>query len=232
MNDEIKKRRQAVLYDKKWEKFLGRTWPFRHIPFVDFVFAAGSLAYGNVRKESDFDVIVAARSGRIFTARFFCIAAFGLLRWRRKRLSHDEAAADKICLNHFVTPASYRLSPPHNDYWRNLYGNLVPIFGGTAELNSFWRANADWLGGVKQYRDDLRHLYKSPSALKMFLEKILSGPVGDALEQFMKTIQVKKIEKSLKKDEPGYKPRIIYNDAELEFHPDTKRIEMMLTKKE
>ncbi len=39
----------------------------------------------------------------------------------------------------------------------------------------------------------------------------------------MKRLQVKRIEKSLKSGAPGYQPRIIYNDSELEFHPDTKR---------
>jgi len=226
MSDEIKKRRQQVLYDKKWEKFLKRAWPFRHIPFVDFVLAAGSLAYGNIRKESDFDVIVAARSGRIFTARFFCAAAFGLLGWRRKRLSHDETAADKVCLNHFVIPASYRLSPPHNVYWKNLYFNLVPVFGDPVRINEFFAVNGDWLEEEKKYRDDLRHLHKSSSRLKIFFEEIFSGKFGDAIERFLKKIQVRRIERSLKSDAPGYKPRIIYSDRELEFHPDTKRIEI------
>lgn len=217
-----------MLYDKKWEKFLQRTWPFRHIPFVDFVLAAGSLAYGNVRQESDFDVIVAVKPGRIFTARLFCILAFGALGWRRKRLNHDEAAADKICLNHFITARTYRLSPPYNAYWQNLYFNLAPVFGGTQKLNEFWEANRDWLGSEKTYYDDLRHLHKTPSASKRFIEKIFSGSFGDALERFVKNIQVKRIEKSLKSDAPGYQPRIIYNDKELEFHPDTRRIEIMM----
>ncbi|MEK9186408.1 MAG: hypothetical protein AAB885_02360 [Patescibacteria group bacterium] len=43
----------------------------------------------------------------------------------------------------------------------------------------------------------------------------------------MKRIQVKKIESGLAK-QSGYKPRIVYTDQELEFHPDTRRIEDFL----
>ena len=42
---------------------------FQYVPF-DFVFAAGSMAMGTVRQDSDFDVLVGVRHGRIFTARF------------------------------------------------------------------------------------------------------------------------------------------------------------------
>src|SRR3989338_2308404 len=128
-----------ALYEQKWQKFLGRIWPFKFIPFVDFVLAAGSLATGNMREESDFDVIVGVRQGRIFTARAFCVLAFGMFGWRAKhkrnfsRHSHgfvvSHRVRDKICLNHFVTPAAYRLSPPYNEYWKNLYQKLVPIYG-------------------------------------------------------------------------------------------------------
>jgi hypothetical protein len=45
----------------------------------------------------------------------------------------------------------------------------------------------------------------------------------------MKNIQMKRIEKSLKRD-AGFKPRLRYNDEELEFHPDTRRIEEMVRK--
>lgn len=219
---------QAVLYDQKWIKFLRRTWLFRFIPFADFALAAGSMALGNVNPDSDFDVIVGARAGRIFTARFFCVLAFSLLGWRRKKMHNSTGEArDKICLNHFVTPAAFRLSPPHNAYWKNLYWNLVPVFGSVEAVRAFWNANREWLGEKVVYQDDLRHQHKTSSRLKIFLERFLDYLGGDRLEKFLKKIQVEKIEKSLEADQPGHKPRIIYNDNELEFHQDTARIEIL-----
>ena len=225
MRDEtIQHQRQQVLLDKKWQKFLRRMWLFRHIPFVSVVLAAGSMALGNVHPESDFDVIIGAGSGRIFTTRFFAAVLFSLFGWRRTKLSHKETATDKICLNHFVTPAAYRLSSPHNEYWKKLYFSLVPVYGAPEKISQFWASNADWLGEIPRVGDDLRHQHKKPSKIKLVIEYVLSGKKGDWLEAMFKKIQISRIERGLK-SQLGHQPRIIYNDNELEFHPDTKRID-------
>ncbi len=221
------------LYQQKWRKFLRRVWLFKFTPFVDFVVAAGSLATGNVKENSDFDVIVGVRQGRIFTARAFCILGFGFFGWRRKKHvgshelivnSHKLAVADKFCFNHFVTPAACRLSEPHNEYWKKLYSSLIPVYGQPATIQKFFDANADWAGSRKIDIQDSRYLYKKRGLVALIREKILIGVLGNWLEQKLKTIQINRIEKSLKTD-LGYKPRIIYSDNELEFHPDTKRAE-------
>lgn len=224
---ELTQRQQQVLYDKKWKTFLRRSWLFRYVPFVEFAVAAGSMALGNVRDESDFDVIVGVRNGRIFTARFFAILAFGLFGWRRQKLNHDETAKDKICLNHFVTTASYLLSPPHSPYWQKLYRMLVPLYGTPQALQAFFDANTTWMPERVMVSDDLRHRHRAPSWFKMNVkEAALSGRFGDLIERLLKRVQVRRIERSMRSD-AGYKPRIIYNDTELEFHPDTKRIELL-----
>jgi hypothetical protein len=224
------------IYEEKWQKFLSRTWPFQYIPFIDFVFAAGSLATGNMREESDFDVVVGVRKGRIFTVRFLCFLIFKPLGWWA---THPDNAKDKICFNHFVTPNAYRLSPPHNEYWKKLYLSLVPIYGDPHIIQKFYRANAGWLGEARLYQEDYKHKYKKSGKIKKILEWVLSDRLasnirsgtrlGDRLEQVLRKVQIRRIEKSLK-SQPGYKPRIIYSDDELEFHPDTKRIGDFLQK--
>ena len=216
-------RRAQVLYDTKWKTFLRRAWLFRHIPFVEFAFGAGSMAVGGVYKDSDFDVIVGARRGRIWSARFFAVIAFGIFGWRRKKLTHNEAAADKICLNHFVTERSFAFSPPRSASWRTLYANLVPLFGAPETIQAFWDANADWMGERRIYVDDLRHRHRTPSRAKLIFERMLSGRVGKIAECVLKKVQVAFIRRNLRSPEIGYAPRIVYTDDELEFHPDTRR---------
>ena len=253
------------LYSQKWQKFLKRVWPFKFIPFVELVLAAGSLATGNacpphnlrqkepvqgtaqvmwgMHENSDFDVIVGVRQGRIFTARAFCILAFGMLGWRAKHpnslkslplqytvlLKWKHPSKDKLCFNHFVTPAAYRLSPPHNEYWKNLYKNLVPVYGEPVVIQKFFDANADWLQERRRYKSDQRHVYKKKRLVARIREWLLKGKFGDWLEKILKAIQITRIENSLK-NQSGYKPRIIYSDNELEFHPHTQRIEQYLEK--
>jgi hypothetical protein len=132
-----------------------------------------------------------------------------------------------VCLNHFVTEKTFSLAPPHDAYWRELYQNLVPIFGDPVRVRAFFEAN-DWIGKRDPYGDDLRHVHRAPSRIRLTLERWLSGTKGDRLEQFLKRLQIRRIERSLEHDPPGYKPRIRYSDDELEFHPDTVRIEQYI----
>ncbi len=213
--------------ESKWRKFLNRAGLFQFIPFVDFALAAGSLAMGGIHEYSDFDVIIGAKSGRIFTVRFFSAAVFGLFGWRRNKLSYGESASDKICLNHFVTPANYCLRPPYNAYWQKLYENLVPIAGDKEKINAFFVANI-WLDEKRKYVSiDKRHIFTNKSLFVKSIERILSGRLGDFIEKKLKKWQIQRIEAGLKSG-LGYKPRVFYGDEELEFHPDTKRIEDML----
>ncbi|MBI4991963.1 MAG: hypothetical protein HZB99_01985 [Candidatus Harrisonbacteria bacterium] len=215
------------IYKLKWQKFLRCVWPFRFIPFVDFVFAAGSLATGNMHEESDFDVIVGVRQGRIFTARLICFLIFRSLGWWAK---HPDDSKDKLCFNHFVTPNSYRLSPPHNKYWKNLYNSLVPVYGDPRLIQKFYRANKNWMKKIRLYQEDNRHVYIKASKTKKLLEQLLSGRTGDWFEKLFKKIQFEKI-KIMANQSIEYKPRIIISDNELEFHPDTRRIELLLKQK-
>jgi len=229
---------QIELLEKKWQKFLKLRPFFTYLPFIDFVLVAGSLALGNVHSDSDFDVIVGARQGRIFTVRFFCIVLFGFLGIRRRGVDHKGVASDKICFNHFVTPKSYRLRPPHNIYWRELYKSLVPVYGSEEAVKIFFKAN-DWAPRDKIF--DEKYWWNTSFnpvgdiskytawSFRTFFEFVLRGRLGRVFEKFMKNIQTRRIEKSLKRD-AGFKPRLRYDNEELEFHPDTRRIEGMVKK--
>lgn len=198
---------------------------FRWVPFVDFVLGAGSMATGDVAHDSDFDVIVGARVGRIFTVRFLSALFLGIVGARRKRLSHEDAAANKICLNHFVTRSAYMLRPPYDASWKKLYTNLVPILGEPKTINAFFAANADWMGERRELAADLRHRHTTPNICGRTLAALLRGKAGDCVERLLRRAQIWRIERSLAHDTPGYKPRIIYTDNELEFHPDTRKFE-------
>ncbi len=214
-----------VLCDKKWRKFLKRARKFKFIPFVDLVFGAGSLALGNVTKDSDFDVLVGVRQGRIFSTRFFCLLFFGFFGLARTRLDHGKNACDKICFNHFITENAYALTPPYSESWKDLYINLIPVYGSIEKINYFWETNSSWLCIRKKWNDDLRYIGNNNSWMKNCLEMILYGVIGDVLEFILKYFQIKKIEHSLSITGLGYSPRVLYNDNELEFHPDRKKFE-------
>ena len=214
---------KSDLYARKWEKFLKRVRPFRFVPFVEFVLAAGSLATGKVHEGSDFDVMVGVRRGRIFTARFFAVVTFEIFGYRRRGADHKGNVADKICLNHFVTEKGYKLKPPYTGTWMELYQSLVLVMGDEEKIKQFFAAN-DWMNPRRVYKRDGRYIEGNKSFIKEFLEWALRGRVGDALEGSLKHMQVSRIEEGLDKA-LGYKGRVFWSDDELEFHPDRSKFE-------
>lgn len=212
----IDRRRQDLLLDKKWKKFLSlRRW-FNFIPFIDFVFGAGSLALGTVHATSDFDVLIGCRAGRIFTVRFMSIVVFGLLGIRRKRFDRQAAASDKICLNHFVTPTGYQLEPPYNPYWQNLYKNLVPVWGKIEAMRNFLNANPT-IAGYNFSLNDQRWRPVSFNFIRELLVFILKGAFGNFIERILKKIQIIRIKNNFQKEKISC-DRLICNDKTLEFH--------------
>ena len=209
-------------YYQKWEKFLRRVKPFRFVPFVEFVLAAGSLATGKVREGSDFDVMVGVRQGRIFIARFFAVVVFKIFGYHRRGIDHKDDVSDKICLNHFVTKKRYKLNPPYTGTWTELYQSLVPVMGDENKISQFFEAN-DWMKPRRIYKRDERYIERDNSLVKSFLEWILGGKLGDLLER-LKFIQIYQIKRGLDKT-LGYKGRVFWSDDELEFHSDRSKFE-------
>jgi len=223
-----KRETQDKLREEKWQKLLRNKALFRFIPFLDFVLVAGSLALGNITENSDFDVIVGAQQGRIFTVRTFSLCIAALYGVRRKSVDGKLSSADKVCFNHFVTEKGYCLAPPYNCYWQMLYRSLVPFFGSEARIQAFSRAN-DWAGGEIRFDDRWQSMKKN--ALAYALEALLRGAFGDFLEKALKRIQIQRIKKRIAREEVVLRnERLRYDDTELEFHPDTARIDAIVAK--
>ena len=100
--------------------------------------------------------------------------------------------------------------------------------GNEKSISNFFKAN-DWMNPPRpqEAQRSSRYLGEGRSLLKKILEWILGSRFGDGIEKMLKEDQVKRIKFGLPQS-LGYKPRFIYSDDELEFHPDTKRIEKIL----
>ncbi|MEX2436815.1 MAG: hypothetical protein WD471_01465, partial [Candidatus Paceibacterota bacterium] len=137
--------KEDKLLNKKWNKLNEIIPLFRFIPFVDFVLVSGSMAIGNVKRNSDFDVLIGVKKGRIFTVRIFCYVLFSILGLARRQKDTKIQANNKLCFNHFVTSKSYKLSNKPNKYWKDLYRNLVPVYGNKVKITNFFNENS-WSG--------------------------------------------------------------------------------------
>ncbi len=201
---------------------------FEYIPFIRLVFVSGSVAMGTANESSDCDVLIGVMQGRIFLVR--CFTAL-ILELCGSRCSHTNNKNDtakragKICLNHFVTPTAYRLSPPHTNSWRKLYQALIPIYGSDEEIKKFRDANIDWVGQYTMRNTAIVNKSKQ-NKIKRSLEWLLKGSIGNQLEYILKRLQIKRIRRRITQEGLGYKPRVVYTDDELEFHPDRRKFEI------
>ncbi len=207
--------RQRLLLDMKWQRLLRLAKWFRFAPFVDFVLAGGSMALGNVHSESDFDVLVGVREGRMFTARYSLNLIFSLLRGRRLD-DFQNSSPDKLCFNHFVTPATYS-KPPYNDYRKRLYSNLIPIYGNPIKIDLFFRANT-WSGvNPENNLMDLRFENRKANIMIAIIEKTLNNWLGNIIEEkIAEPIARHRLSHYLaRKTDNG---RVVISEKELEFH--------------
>lgn len=202
------------LWDNKWKIFSRRVRIFRQIPFVDFVFLSGSMATGNIRENSDFDLIVGAREGKIFTT-FFISALFTEILGSRESQSRKRNPSNKFGLNHFVTPKGYKLSQPYDKHWQELYGKIIPAFGDENLMAKFFKAN-DWIEPERVYKRSEFYLGNEKSFLRRVREKIFGGHFGNLIEAILRKLLTRRFKK-YPPTKSGFIPRIVCNDERFEF---------------
>lgn len=99
------------------------TW----VPFVQALYACNSLGFLHARPESDIDLFIVARRGRIWSARFFAVLLAKLL-FRRPSA---EQAKDGLCLSFFAASGAHlqTLTLPGGDvYYDHWLNNLLPLW--------------------------------------------------------------------------------------------------------
>ena len=189
------------------------------VPYVEAVFASGSLGLGNCDELSDLDVLVITKHGRIWTARLLItgfLSVFGLRRKPRQKI-----APDKICLNHYITDASLTI-PFHSIYNAQTYLNLKPLLVCDPGLFAEFQKKNPWIGDFLYHPWQvgydpaitirLSRFARAVSAiLKIFFPAWLEGRV--------KRYQIRRITHNPLTSHPvGH---VVYDDEQLAFHPDS-----------
>lgn len=206
------------LMDQKFKKI---KWILRfisYLPFVRLIMLSGSMGLGNPVKESDIDLLVVAKHGRIWTARAF-LTFFSILFGAYR---HTGKTQNRLCLNHYITDRSLGIDFG-NLYKAEEYLNLLPLAGDLNIYNNFFKENA-WMkdhtysvsGTLEKNLRAMptKGIYKE---IRNFFESALSGVIGDYFEKKVKKFQIFFIEKNPLTKSPH--ARIRYNDENLVFHP-------------
>jgi predicted nucleotidyltransferase len=134
--------------DKKWKKTRKIVRWFQLVPYCRMAAISGSLALGNTREESDLDLLIMSKQGRVWTLRVLLSALTQAMGQRR----HGSVINDKICLNQYLTDQFMEIAPKNLSNAQSL-ARLVPLFG-LSEFRRFSEEN-DWAN---------RFLFFSPEA--------------------------------------------------------------------
>lgn len=233
--------RRKKLTDQKFKKAKWVLKFLSYLPFVRLIMMSGTMAIGNPYKESDIDLLVVSKAGRIWSTRAF-LTFFALVFGKYR---HTEKTENRLCLNHYITDKSLAIDFG-NLYKAQEYLNLIPIAGEMKIYDEFFAVNKTWMENyvyphiyisasesAQEYRENIgvgvfsggnnrENLRTFPQAkiflkAKDFFEWLLSGMIGDFLEKFFKKIQIFFIQKNPLSHQPG--GRLRYTDDNLVFHP-------------
>ncbi len=187
----------------------------RLMPFIRMIGVTGSLAMKKGKGDSDWDLFIALRAGRIWTGRTILT---GFLHGVGKR-RHGNKTKDRACLNYFVTD-DYLTVMTEDLFSANEYTFLIPLYGRETfrrfELKNRWiaRLKPDFLPTEALplwYLQDS----KATKSFRSAMERIFDS---DVLESWLGEWQKRKIMRNPKTRQEG--GHIEATDQALVFLPN------------
>jgi len=213
--------------EEKLARVFKYRWVFKGVPFLSGAFVSGSVAGGWPGKESDIDILIVAKRGRIWTARLFLTLFTNVLGIRRKGAD----IANQLCLNHYITDGALEI-PFQSLYNVHTYVNLIPVVNRHTVFERFFRTN-HWMdkyfSNTMEYGRSEDYQYQFPTrrvlerasrGFQIASEFLLRGTLGDFLEKGARALQQYFIQKNPSTGKRG--GRIQAHDFQLEFHPQSK----------
>jgi len=165
------------------------------VPFVRMVGVTGSLAMKSGGRESDWDLFVVLRAGRIWVGRTLLTGFLHAIGKRR----HGKYHRDRACLNYYVSEDALEISTK-DLFSAHEYRFLVPVVG--EEVFRRFELKNRWIRNFKpQFRPtELLPLWydREPSAalfVRWFFETVFDF---EALESWLASWQKKKIARNPK----------------------------------
>ena len=131
------RQRAVPLIEEKMQIAAAGAKKIRFIPFVETVFVCNTVAGGGVKKESDIDVFIIIKNGRLWLTRFLTTIILSIFNLRRNK----KHIANKICLSFYATNdgldlSKIKIADPdiYLIYWLE---NLIPVYDPNNVLYCF-----------------------------------------------------------------------------------------------
>ncbi|MFA5317942.1 MAG: hypothetical protein WC323_00490 [Patescibacteria group bacterium] len=218
----LRKERQ-IISRKKYKRALRVIKILSVLPFVKMIAVCNTLAYDNVRDDSDIDLFIVTAKDKIWTARFYSLALLKLLRLRPEK----DNKKDKFCLNFFISEDNLnlqKLTIENDIYFAYWLKQLLPVY------------NDEIFKKLVEENKDIGQLINNNSPAGFFNKrKVRQGVIIQGLksmlevlnawgwmEKLLKLIQLKIMPRNMiAKSEEG--TGVVINDKVLKFHVDDRR---------
>jgi len=200
------------------------------LPFVRLVALANTLATDAAKPDSDIDLFIVIKRGRLYLGRLLVTALTQMLGWRR----HGRFVTDRLCLSFYVTDDKLNLQTlayaddPYLAYW---LASLYAWWEDSLIMGELLKANA-WLKDLIPNRfkpaEFAANNNRGDSLFKISLEKLLAGRLGQLLEGAAKQLQLHLIHKHTNSRLGDGTPAVVVSDQVLKFHESDRRPELAL----
>jgi len=229
--ENVDRRQMAIpLIDTKLKIAAKAGRRIRWIPFFDAMFVCNTVASASASEDSDIDVFIIIRRGRLWITRLLITLTLSLFRMRR----HKEHVANKICLSFYVTDAHLNLSDVTIDepdiymaYW---IAQLIPIYDPKNIRAKILKENS-W---VKTYIPQGMGAYRMHPAFRVedrgvgkkiryMFETMWKSGYGDLIEKQAKQVQEKKMSINYASVKDEQDTRVVIDDTMLKFHENDRR---------
>ena len=200
---------------------------FQAIPFVQQIFLCNSISFNALYKDSDIDLFIIAKPGRIRTVKFRSMILF-TLKWAKR---FWKKTRKKICLSFFITSDSQNLYPislPSLDiYLAYRIAHLVLIYQPDEEINNSFFESNKWLKWIlPNYQEKQTiSLWIEPirwnTKFKNIIESLWDWFLWNIFEWVVKHIQ-KAIIRLKRIRNPIWNKDVIISDTMLKFHQDIR----------
>lgn len=203
----------------------------RWVPFVRAVFICNTVAGAVVEENSDTDVFIVTRAGRIWLARALATVVLSLFRLRRTK----RKIKNRICLSFYVTDDNLNLEKiaiEDDVYLKYWLAQLIPVYDPDNLLLQVQTAN-QWVkknlpNAFVPFVPISRWCVKDSKIsirIKKLLEKVWGGSYGDLMEAQARGMQKARMSLNFMSVQNAPDTRVVVNDKMLKFHEGDRREE-------
>lgn len=203
---------------------------FSLTPFVRAVFVCNTLAFNAADSDSDIDVLVIVKLGRMWIARLWTTIIMSIYRLRRTK----KKVTNRICLSFYLADRALNLSKfriAHDDvylsYWMR---TLIPVYDPDQLGESILRANrellAPFLPHARHVEPTMHYIgqkQRNKRTVTRLLEQVFQSHFGDRIEDITRSFQRKKIMRNTRSLVHAKDTRVVVNDSILKFHENDRR---------